>query len=418
MTARSSSGASRILIVSNGALSRNPRVLKEATALGRAGYAVTVLTVRNHVAAETHDRALLPGAPFTREVVDVLAGSRASFGSRLGTWLARKAGAALGWQSPRALGPAGPLLRKARALTADLTLVHNEVAHYVGTRLLREGRRVAADIEDWHSEDLLPQDRVGRPLGLLREIERTLLHGCIHTTTTSHALADALHGRYGGRRPEIIANSFPLQPPRHRSTGAPPTFFWFSQTLGPGRGLEAFLAAWAQTREASQVVLLGEARGGYDAQLRALLPPGKRAQLGFRPLVSPTALPAAIAAHDIGLALEDPAIVNRDLTITNKILQYLNAGLAVVATPTAGQREVLARRPEAGVVVDPSDVPAFARALDALLADRAGLARRQHAARQLAESVYCWEIEEPRLLALVADSLRRPMPGRIASFAA
>ena len=34
---------------------------------------------------------------------------------------------------------------------------------------------------------------------------------------------------------------------------------------------------------------------------------------------------ATVARHDIGLALEQPFIVNRDLTITNKILQYMNA---------------------------------------------------------------------------------------------
>jgi len=46
-----------------------------------------------------------------------------------------------------------------------------------------------------------------------------------------------------------------------------------------------------------------------------------------------------IAEHDIGFAGETPSIRSRDLTATNKILQYLLAGLAVVASDTAGQRE-------------------------------------------------------------------------------
>jgi glycosyltransferase involved in cell wall biosynthesis len=155
-------------------------------------------------------------------------------------------------------------------------------------------------------------------------------------------------------------------------------------------------------------VLLGEPRPGYDRQLLENVPAGRRAQIAFRPLVAPAALPAAIAEHDVGLALEERAIVNRDLTITNKILQYLNAGLAVVATPTAGQREVLAHDPNAGVLVEPGDTPAFARALDALLASREELSRRQQAARRLAESTYCWEREAPHLLSLVATALQKP----------
>ena len=408
------SAPAKILIVTNGQLSRNPRVVKEAAALGTAGHEVTVLAVRNHAPSEAADLGLLRDAPYRREVVDMLpSGALRGFGRRLGLWLARDATRRFGWQTPRAFGPFGPLLRRAQARAADLTLVHNEVAHCVGVRLLATGRRVAADFEDWHSEDLLPSDRTHRPLPLLRATERTLLHRATHTTTTSHALAAALHARYGGARPHVVGNSFPLQPPPVRAApGDPPAFFWFSQTLGPGRGLEQFLAAWARTRHASRVVLLGEARTDYAARLRDLVPAERRDRLEFHPLVPPGELPAFIARHDIGLALEQPFIVNRDLTITNKILQYLNAGLAVVASDTAGQREVLAHAPAAGIVVETHETTAFAAALDQLLADRPGLAARQHAARRLAESTYCWEREAPRLLALVAAALRQPVPGR------
>jgi glycosyltransferase involved in cell wall biosynthesis len=399
----------KILIVSNGPLCRNPRVVKEAATLGGAGYDVTVLIVRNHAPSEPADLDLLRGAPYRRETVELLpSGGAGSFFRRFELRIAREAAARLGWPTPRALGPFGPLLRRARALPADLTIVHNEVAHCVGLRLLDENRRVAADIEDWHSEDLLPQERARRPLSLMRATERALLHRTAHTTTTSHALADALHARYGGARPEVIANAFPLQPAPVRDTPREvPAFFWFSQTLGPARGLEQFLAAWARTRHESRVVLLGEARADYAAQLRALVPESHRTRVEFLPLVPPADLPALIACHDIGLALEQSFIVNRDLTVTNKILQYLNAGLAVVASDTAGQREVLAHNPDAGLIVKTDDTAAFAAALDVLVADRGQRAARQRAARRLAETTYCWEREAPRLLATVASSLEK-----------
>jgi glycosyltransferase involved in cell wall biosynthesis len=402
---------SRLLIITNGPLARNPRVVKEADTLGRAGHDVTVLAVRNHAPSEIIDAELLRQAPYRRVTVDTLPTtgrfSPAAFRQRLTHALARRATQTFGWQSPHTLGPAGALLAQARALPADLTLVHNEVSHYVGLRLVAEGRRVSADIEDWHSEDLLPQDRAARPLRLIREIERRLLHEAVHTTTTSHALADALHSRYGGQRPHVISNSFPLQPAPIRSNDTLPSFFWFSQTLGPGRGLEHFLAAWTRTQQPSRLVLLGEARGGFDTQLLSRLPPGFRSRVSFLPLVPPDELPGVIARHDVGLALEQAFIVNRNLTITNKIIQYLNAGLAVVASDTAGQREVLAHSPEAGIIVETHETAAFAAALDNLIADRVTLAARQRAARRLAERVYCWEQEAPRLLALVDTALAR-----------
>lgn len=397
-----------VAILTNGHLCRNPRVLKEATTLGEAGYDVAVVGVRNHQTSDRLDADLVRSIPFRVESLNLLpGGGPASFLLRLEVKFRRELAARGVWKSIGALGPARALLRAAVTRRAELTICHNEIAHWAGVRLLDRGCRVAADIEDWHSEDLLPADRKRRPLVLLRSVERTLLHRCSHVTTTSEALARALFGRYGGQRPDVVTNSFSLQPnplTPETSRASPARFFWFSQTLGPGRGLEPFLRAWGRTESDSEVVLLGEDPGNYADQLRGLVPPACRSRLSFRPLVPPADLPGVIAEHDIGLALEDPSIVNRDLTITNKILQYLNAGLAVVATPTAGQREVLGSDPEAGIILDLEDTNAPDR-LRELTSDSARLRSRQAAARRLAETRYCWERVEPTLIAIVARSL-------------
>jgi glycosyltransferase involved in cell wall biosynthesis len=399
----------RLLIVTNGPLARNPRVEKEARLLGLAGHDVTVLGIRNHAPSMAPDAALAAGAPFRHLQVDLLGPGPTVWLRRLRIRLTRDLGRRLGLSSIRSLGPADALLRAVRAHPAELVIVHNEIPHWIGARLIREGRRVGADIEDWHSEDLMAHDRIGRPIALLRAVEKGLLRGAVHLTTTSEALADGLHAAYGGRRPAVVTNSFPL-PPAPRSTQAPsdgpPAFFWFSQTTGPGRGLELFLAAWARTTRPSRLVLLGEVADGYARSLLAALPAAFRPRVAFLPLVSPAELPALIARHDIGLALEQAFIRNRDLTITNKILQYLGAGLAVVASDTAGQREVLARDPAAGLVLPLHETTALGQALDELLADPVALRARQVAARRLAECHYCWEREGSRLLGLVEAALR------------
>lgn len=402
--------SARILIVTSGPLSRNPRPLKEASTLGSAGYDVTVLTVRDQAAAEVYDRTLIAGAPFQREVVDMIPGfgtpSRIVFGRRLMLWTARRA-ANRGMRTIHVLGPIGPLLRNARRFPADLIIVHNEAPHWVGVQLMKQGRKVAADIEDWHSEDLLPEDRLSRPLSKIRAVEQALVNRAAYATTTSQALAGALQAKYGGRGLAVISNSFPLQPDPHRvPVGQPPSFFWFSQTLGPGRGLELFLSAWRQTRQPSRLALLGQPTAEFNRLLLTHLPADRHPLVDFLPPVSPAELPAIIARHDVGLALEQSSIVNRDLAVTNKLLQYLNAGLAIAASDTAGQREVLAQQPEAGLLLNLSDPADTANRLDHLLSDRPELSRRQQAARRLAEDVYCWEKEAPRLLSLVAEALQ------------
>lgn len=399
----------RILIVSGSALSRNPRVLKEAETLAQAGHNVTVLTLRNHAVAEAFDLKIMATARFRRIVLDVTPAPGAAqalvFLRRLKAARARWTARHLGWESIETIGPAGELLAMARKQSADLVIGHTEVGLWVVARLLDEGRNVAADFEDWHSEDLLPLDRAGRPVQLLRKVELALLHGATYTTTTSEVLADALQQAAGGRRPAVVYNSFPLQPnPRNGPPGDPPSFIWFSQTIGPGRGLEEFLKVWNQMSVSSRVTLVGEDRHGYRDTLRSLVSPERQGLLNFADLVPPDTLPSLIARHDVGLALEPLIPLNKNLTVSNKIFQYVNAGLAVVATPTAGQREVLARNVDAGVFLLTTPA-ANATALDQLLRDRAMLQSRQQAARRLAEAQYCWEHASHALLDLVNHAL-------------
>jgi len=392
---------------------RNPRVVKEASALVAAGRTVEVLTLASHAPSLALDRALATAGGwslhYAADLTGTLHGRRQAVLQRCRVRLARELNCRLGFGLPDALGPVRPLLRAARLRPARLRLAHVEGGLWVAAALRRDGELVSADFEDWYSEDLPPADRRHLPLQLLRQTEQTMLHQAAFTTAPSAAMADALQARYGGRRPLVITNSFPLQPrPATDTISEPPVLFWFSQTLGPGLGLEAFLNAWSRTQQPSRLVLLGADHSGTADRLRLSLPASFRDRLTVLSPVPPDDLPALIARHDLGLALEDAAIPSRDLTITNKILQYLNAGLAVVATGTAGQREVLAGTDNAGIVINPSDPGGTARQLDELLGDRSALLTARGAARRLAETTYCWELEAPKLIALVSAALAGP----------
>ena len=400
-----------ILILSSSHLCRNPRVLKEATTLAEAGYEVTVLSVSSHPVYEQVDRELMRSRPFRRITLDYTASNLrtrcAHVSQRLGTRIARLLCARLGIETAASLGPARALRQQARRLPVDLTIAHTEIPLWIAQEMIKDGRRVAVDLEDWYSEDLLPADRRHRPVNLLRQAEQFVLRHASYVSVPSPVMANVLHSIHGGNRPVILHNSFPLQPDPRKSSAADPAapgFIWFSQTLGPGRGLEEFLHAWGGTSSPSSVILVGEDRHGYRETLRARVPQSHQTRMSFHDLVPPDSLPGLIARHDIGLALETPLNRNRDLAVTNKILQYLNAGLAVVATPTAGQREVLAHGPEAGVFLG-NDAAANARLLDELLSDRARLQARQQAARRLAETRYCWEHDRQTLLDLVNKAL-------------
>ena len=406
----------RILILSALHLCRNPRVVKEATTLGRAGYDVTVMTVSASTRFERLDRELARELPFRCVTLDLIGRSKAtllrSFLLRGATWLSREALKYFSIESPQALGPAYGLRAMARGFGGDLTIMHTEVPTWIARTLIRGGRRVAVDFEDWYSEDLLDADRLGRPLRLLRHAEQFALNHASYVSATSDSMADALARRYGGKRPIVIRNTFPLQPQTRldRPIGdAAPTFIWFSQTVGPGRGLDLFLSAWNQMQSPSRVVLLGDVRPAYREKLLASVGAEHRDRLEFLPLVTPDELPDRLATFDIGLALESHRPLNRDITITNKILQYMNAGLALVATDTAGQTEVMRAAPGSGLLVAAHETTQLAAQLDGLVADPIKLRECQRASRAAAASQFCWEMDAPHLLAAVERSLATPL---------
>lgn len=405
--------AARILLVTSGPLWRNPRVHKEALALGNAGYDVTALAPAYRDDHEALDAPLLAGAPFRKLTIDLRPGGNAArpwarvkaLAARASTRLARTL-ARGGLETVEALGPAADLARRARELPADLTILHTEVAFAAGPSLLEAGRRVAADFEDWHSRDLLPDARRSRPIRLIEALERRLQRGACYTSTTSECLANALQAAFGGARPVVLRNVFPLDPPPpSRPPSSVPAFLWFSQTLGPGRNLERMVDAWGATHGPSRLCLLGASTPGFRDALRARLPESRRSRLEFLDVVPPRELPALIARHEVGLALEPSEPESRNLTITNKFFQYLNAGLPVLATATAGQREALASAPGAGRLIDLADSAAGAAVLDEMVRDtplRVGMAA---AARRAAERDLCWERESGRLLAAVERCL-------------
>lgn len=407
----------KILVLTASHLCRNPRAVKEATALGRAGYEVTVMSVSTRTDFERMDLDLVRDLPFQRKVIDYTSPAgrarRAHFIQRARTWCARQLCTRFGIESAQALGPASALLQFARGHAADLTVVHTEIPLWTARHLLADGRRVAVDLEDWYSEDLLEGDRRSRPLGLLRKAEAFALNRAAYVSVPSASMADALREAYGCPQPLVVRNTFPL-PPRARgdrpASAEAPTFVWFSQTVGPGRGLEEFFAAWTLTQNPSRFCLIGGARPGYIENLLSPLTPERRERVSVLPLIAPGELAGRLADFDIGLALEPRSPRNKDLTISNKIFQYLGSGLAVVATNTAGQSEVMRAAPDCGILVSTLDAPIFAAQLDELIGNRDRLRARQLAARTAAEREFSWERESSRLLKSVEQALSTPPP--------
>jgi glycosyltransferase involved in cell wall biosynthesis len=234
-------------------------------------------------------------------------------------------------------------------------------------------------------------------------------------------MSQALASEYGCRPPQVIYNAFPWSDregvrvyPRDRRDLGLPSLHWYSQTMGRGRGLEDLFAALPHLNRSVEIHLRGQPVRGFDVWLADQVPAAWQARVFIHPLVSNEELLSRIAEHDIGFAGEMPYCRNRELTVTNKILHYLLAGLAVVASDTAGQQEVAERARMGDSRINPvslypsGDASALAAQLNLLLESRERLAAAKAAALVAAEHTFCWERQAPVLI----DSVRAALASR------
>lgn len=160
---------------------------------------------------------------------------------------------------------------------------------------------------------------------------------------------------------------------------------------------DALAGALKQCEPCFQLTLVGDIQEGYEHKLKGLLPEKWRGRVRFRKQLKSAEVLGLVGKFHIGLALERLDPESRNLTVTNKILQYLLGGLAVVATRTRGQEEVAQAAKGAVRLAEQGDENQLAEALTGWARNAEELQQARQAARKAAEEKFCWEVEARKL---------------------
>jgi glycosyltransferase involved in cell wall biosynthesis len=402
------SGQTAALVVRNTA-SYDARVLRCARKLRSLGYEAVVIAVTSE--EETTKHAVAQGVPIVRLTPRVpLAGAR-----RL---LTRRTSGGSTTQAQSAPGDAasGPPTRRNGLLARAYRLLRTLSYYRQGIAALRALQPRLVHCNDYNtmwigvaaklligsrlvydSHELWP-DRNGRsePRWWLLTCEALFLRVADGTLATSPGHAETISRRHRVAAPLVVRNVVERQSVNGTSAAADGesdgdghTIAYVGAITG-SRGLEPAIDALART-EAIELRAIGPGSPAYRERLAArAAEQGVAERVRFEVPVPPQQVSREAASAAAGLALIQPSCLSYELSLPNKLFEYLAAGLPILAADVPVIRQFV-ERTGAGLVVPPDDRAAIAAAMMAIVAPRRN--RELRAAARAAARDLSWERE-------------------------
>jgi glycosyltransferase involved in cell wall biosynthesis len=408
----------RLALVTAGHLSTCPRILKAADALAADGHDVVLVSTSSTDWAEAADadvRARRRGR-FRVETIDYsrarspLLHLKSGLRRRLARSIASRSKVVSFPQAVRAFARVHEELASAAAATSADFFYGGTTGGIAATfeAARRTGRPYALDLEDFFSGEP-PKGSLDEKLASL--IEREILPGARFLTASSGPIAEAYARKYGVEA-ETIHNVFPLPdrpPDLELSRAGPLRLYWFSQTIGPGRGLEDAVEAAGLSGVEAVLSLRGRFVDGYQRKIEELVKEkAPKLSLALHPPGPPDEMVNLAREFEVGISLEPGGSLNNQLAFGNKVLTYLLAGLALAMTNMPGPRLLEEELGGRALVVTPGDVKALAEGFRRFASDRRYLLECREASWNAAARRWHWEHSEEsgKLRRLFAAAIR------------
>jgi len=370
------------------------RVMREATALAAAGFAVSIIDIES---AHSHPSEEKIRGICVKHIV--MPGWFVS--TRFKLWFLIKIARLFISSTLRLI-----------LTQADIYHAHNEVALpacYIAARLHRKPL-----IFDAHELPLSETSvtRWRRLHALTLHLFTHIVPHCAGVITISPPIAQQLYRHYHARNVSLIRNV-----PEYRTVlksdrlrqylgiGPSVRIALYQGNIQSDRGLDKLIRAAGFLGQDVVIVIMGQATKGMVSKLSALI---AREEVGDRVKIIPPVpyeeLLEWTASADIGLIVYSPShSPNIQMCLPNKLFEYLMAGLPVLSSHLDAIVDLIEAYDVGRIITSltPADVGV---AISALVADLAALARMRHNALMLAKDS-CWEKESQQLIRLYHDIL-------------
>ncbi len=404
--------------MTSGHIASSPRTVKEADALAAAGASVRVVSLQTISLLKDFDAQLAATKAWHHVPLDVSReAARTAYFFRAAAGRAAAALPGIGRRFPafgaRAFSSFSSTLASAvRAYPADLYVAHSLAALAAASGAARRWKaRLGFDAEDYHPGEIPDGPAYSRKRAQVIAIEDHYLPMCDYQTASSPEIA-RMYAQRSGRPVTCVLNVFPLaeRPLRlHSNThrpASPFSLYWFSQTIGPNRGLEQAIEILSRCRTAPLLQIRGTGSRDFIASLlERAKARDMEERLHFLERAAPDRMVHLAAGHDAGLSVDGEDTLNRRLCLANKIFTYLLAGVPPLLSDTQAHKLLAPELGDAARLLPAADPAGAACIIDDLLGDPGTLLRARRAAWELGQTRYNWETERERFLGAVESAL-------------
>jgi glycosyltransferase involved in cell wall biosynthesis len=264
--------------------------------------------------------------------------------------------------------------------------------------------------EFWPEADLLAPAWQQR---LVSWLERRLIRHADAVITVTPQLARHLEKRYGIQNVLSVPNAAP-RPTSSRTvrnrTISLPLRFLFQGQAARGRGIEHLLETWRMVKPNAAILALRCPENEFLASLRVayqeLIEQHKVIML---PAVGESDLVSAASTADVGIIPYGGPNLNHEMGCPNKLSQYMQAGLAIVARRTAFVSDVLERY-GCGMTYEAGRPGSLLEIIKAWTAEPVVLHEMKRKSLQAVESEFNWESQSGHYSLAIRELWNRADP--------
>ncbi len=258
-------------------------------------------------------------------------------------------------------------------------------------------------------------------IALFSYLIAVMLPRCAGVITVSPLLAQEMRKRYSIPEVTLIRNILEYKVVQksdrlrqHLGLGPDVRIALYQGGLGDNRGLDRLIRVAPFLEQNIVIVMMGPDIEATQPQLEKLIiSEGVGDRVKILPPVPYEELLEWTASADIGLNVLPPDYsLSIRWCLPNKLFEYLMAGLPVLTSQLDAVIEVI-RRYDIGRIVSSLEPAEVGAAINTLLADPDALARMRHNALKASQQELCWEKEKIHLIHLYRDILQERRTRRV-----